>query len=203
MNPVEIEQAITDLADQPFDRENFPFAFLEAFGNKETTIKRLRAGASNKSDLGGVLQTNNIHILTADTGGVTRALKALKESPATTSAKAKFILATGKAVAHRRIWIQKSFVTGQQITAHTGLGIDQVSQQVLHAVNHHGSVRAGLGRLSGLVQRPERGCRHQRHQKGSSRKGNHKVTKGAWCWNHASGSFMGIAPADGSSDGVP
>ena len=37
-------------------------AFLEAFGNKETTIKRLRAGASNKSDLGGVLQTNNIHI---------------------------------------------------------------------------------------------------------------------------------------------
>ena len=94
MNPVEIEQAITDLADQPFDRENFPFAFLEAFGNKETTIKRLRAGASNKSDLGGVLQTNNIHILTADTGGVTRALKALKESPATTSAKAKFILAT-------------------------------------------------------------------------------------------------------------
>jgi hypothetical protein len=29
---VEIEQAITDLAEQPFDRENFPYAFLEAFG---------------------------------------------------------------------------------------------------------------------------------------------------------------------------
>lgn len=51
MNAVEIEQAITDLAEQPFDREHFPYAFLEAFGNKETTIKRLRAGASNKSDL--------------------------------------------------------------------------------------------------------------------------------------------------------
>ncbi len=62
MNAVEIEEAISELADQPFDRENFPYAFLEAFGNKETTIKRLRAGASNKSDLGGVLQTNNIHI---------------------------------------------------------------------------------------------------------------------------------------------
>lgn len=42
MNAVEIEQAITDLAEQPFDRAEFPYAFLEAFGNKTTTIKRLR-----------------------------------------------------------------------------------------------------------------------------------------------------------------
>ena len=95
MNAVEIEQAITDLADQPFDREQFPFAFLEAFGNKPTTIKKLRAGASNKSDLpGGVLQTSNIHILTCDPGQVTATLKALRNSPATTKGKAKFILAT-------------------------------------------------------------------------------------------------------------
>ncbi|MBU9480146.1 class I SAM-dependent DNA methyltransferase [Burkholderia multivorans] len=94
MNAVEIEQAITDLADQPFDPAEFPYAFLEAFGNKETTIKRLRAGASNKSDLGGVLQTSNIHILTCDAGRVTQTLAALKTSPATAKAKAKFILAT-------------------------------------------------------------------------------------------------------------
>ena len=94
MNAVEIEEAISQLADQPFDPENFPYAFLEAFGNKETTIKRLRTGASNKSDLGGVLQTNNIHIATCDTGQVTKTLTALKESPATAKAKAKFILAT-------------------------------------------------------------------------------------------------------------
>ena len=94
MNAVEIEEAISQLADQPFDPENFPYAFLEAFGNKETTIKRLRAGASNKSDLGGVLQTNNIHIATCDTGQVTKTLTALRESPATAKAKAKFILAT-------------------------------------------------------------------------------------------------------------
>ncbi|HCE5851640.1 class I SAM-dependent DNA methyltransferase [Pseudomonas aeruginosa] len=94
MNAVEIEQAITDLAEQPFDRAEFPYAFLEAFGNKETTIKRLRAGASNKSDLGGVLQTSNIHILTCDAGQVPQALAALKASPATAKSKAKFILAT-------------------------------------------------------------------------------------------------------------
>jgi hypothetical protein len=94
LNAVEIEEAISELADQPFDAEGFPFAFLEAFGNKETTIKRLRAGASNKSDLGGVLQTNNIHIATCGRGQVTKTLTALKNSPATAKAKAKFILAT-------------------------------------------------------------------------------------------------------------
>ena len=94
MNAVEIEQAITDVAEQPFDRANFPYAFLEAFGNKETTIKRLRAGASNKSDLGGVLQTSNIHILACGAGQVAESLKSLKDSPATARAKARFILAT-------------------------------------------------------------------------------------------------------------
>lgn len=74
MNAIEIEQAITDLAEQPFDLLEFPYQFLEAFGNKSTTIKRLRAGTSNKSDLGGVLQTNNIHLLTCDAGKVTQAL---------------------------------------------------------------------------------------------------------------------------------
>jgi len=68
MNAVEIEQAISELAEKPFDRYEFPYAFLEAFGNKETTLKRLRTGATNKSDVGGVLQTNNIHILTCEAG---------------------------------------------------------------------------------------------------------------------------------------
>ena len=48
MNAVEIEEAISALAERPFDPEEFPYAFLEAFGNKETTLKRLRKGESNK-----------------------------------------------------------------------------------------------------------------------------------------------------------
>jgi hypothetical protein len=94
MNAVEIEEAISALAEQPFDPEEFPFAFLQAFGNKETTLKRLRKGESNKSDLRGVLQTNNIHIGVAAPGEVTKTLAALKASPATARAKAKFVLAT-------------------------------------------------------------------------------------------------------------
>src|ERR1700726_837384 len=94
MNAVEIEEAISALAERPFDAGEFPFAFLQAFGNKDTTLKRLRKGESNKSDLGGVLQTNNIHIAVAAPGEVTKMLSALKASPATTRAKAKFVLAT-------------------------------------------------------------------------------------------------------------
>ena len=78
----------------PFDGGEFPFAFLQAFGNKETTIKKLRAGASNSSDLGGVLQRNHIHIAVCPPGTVTKTLAALKASPATAKAKARFILAT-------------------------------------------------------------------------------------------------------------
>lgn len=95
MNAVEIEQAITDLAEQPFDAAMFPYAFLEAFGNKETTIKRLKSGESNKSDVdGGVLQYNNIHLAVCNEGKVLEKLDQLRSSPATTRQKAKFILAT-------------------------------------------------------------------------------------------------------------
>jgi transposase InsO family protein len=47
-----------------------------AFGNKETTIKRLRDGASNKSDISGVLQTNNIHLATCARGNFAVTLNA-------------------------------------------------------------------------------------------------------------------------------
>ena len=74
MNAVEIEEAISALAELPFDGCEFPFAFLQAFGNKETTIKKLRAGEANKSDLSGVLQRNHIHIAVAPVGGVPETL---------------------------------------------------------------------------------------------------------------------------------
>ena len=94
MNAVEIEEAVSALAGEPFDPGEFPFTFLEAFGNKRTTIKRLRAGTTNRSDVGGVLQRSNIHIKVAPEGDAAAALAALKASPETTRAKAKFLLAT-------------------------------------------------------------------------------------------------------------
>lgn len=95
MNAVEIEAALSDLACQAFDAAEFPFMFLAAFGNKDTTLNRLRAGNNNASDVsGGVLQRNNIHIAVCAEGNVDETLKALRTSSATAKAKAKFILAT-------------------------------------------------------------------------------------------------------------
>ncbi|MBC8287369.1 MAG: class I SAM-dependent DNA methyltransferase [Nitrospinae bacterium] len=95
MNAVEIEQAISELAEQPFNPTEFPFAFLTAFGNKVTTIKKLKKGTSNSSDIpNGVLQRNNIHMVVCASGETTTTLRSLKASPATSKGKAKFILAT-------------------------------------------------------------------------------------------------------------
>lgn len=95
MNAVEIEEAVSELASAPFDAGEFPYAFLAAFGNKETTIKRLRSRSSNSSDIpGGVLQRNNIHLAVCAPGEAGATLGALRQSPKTLAAKAKFVLAT-------------------------------------------------------------------------------------------------------------
>ena len=74
-------------------RSRISVRFPQAFGNKETTIKRLRSGSSNIR-LGGVLQRNNIHIAVCPPGRVAKTLAALRASPKTAASKAKFILAT-------------------------------------------------------------------------------------------------------------
>jgi uncharacterized protein with von Willebrand factor type A (vWA) domain len=92
MNAVEIEEAVSALASSPFDAGEFPYAFLAAFGNKETTVKRLRSGSSDVP--GDVLQRNNIHMAICAPGEVGATLAALRQSPKTKVAKAKFVLAT-------------------------------------------------------------------------------------------------------------
>lgn len=112
MNAVEIEEAVSKLAEEPFDAAEFPYQFLEAFGNKSTTIQKLRKGASNKSDItGGVLQVNNIHIAIAPVGEVSRVLTLLRESAATVRFKAKFILATDGE------WLDAEEVNGTDVVA--------------------------------------------------------------------------------------
>lgn len=95
MNAFEIAEAVSKLAGEAFDPANFPFAFLEAFGNKEATIARLRSGSSNGSDVpGAVLQRNNIHLAVCAGGETAKTLASLRDSAATKKQKAKFILAT-------------------------------------------------------------------------------------------------------------
>ncbi len=111
MNAVEIEQAVSELAGQPFDMQVFPYQFLAAFGNTSTTINKLQRGISNTSDVpGGVLQRNNIHMAMCDPGAVDATLIALRDNVKTTTANAKFILATDG-----EILLSEDLVRGESI----------------------------------------------------------------------------------------
>ena len=60
MNAVEIEEAVSSLAEAPFDAASFPYDFLQAFGLNDAGIRKLKTGDANKSGLpGGVLQRNS------------------------------------------------------------------------------------------------------------------------------------------------
>ncbi len=94
MNAVEIEEAVSELFEQPFDAVTFSVAFLESFGNKPTVIKRLQSTASLSDIEGAILQRNNIHLKVCPEGQVNSVFNQLKNSPATAKNKTKFILAT-------------------------------------------------------------------------------------------------------------
>ena len=91
VNAVEVEEAVSTLAAEPYDAAELPFAFLSAFGNEETAAKRPRSGAATRSDVGGVLRRCTIHLATCLPG---RATDALRASPKTATRRARLVLAT-------------------------------------------------------------------------------------------------------------
>ncbi|CAM3222501.1 hypothetical protein SPAN111604_11455 [Sphingomonas antarctica] len=141
MNAVEIEEAVSELALQPFDSAEFAFQFLAAFSARDTTLKRLRKGDSNQSDvIGGVLWRGNIHIAVAPAGGVHDALAALRASPRTASNKAKFILATD----------------GDTVEAEDLVGGDMIACVYAHLPNHFATFLplAGISTVKEIKNNP-------------------------------------------------
>lgn len=94
MTPVEIENAVTDLAAKPFSPAEFPFDFLAAFGLKDVTLAKLRKDKSKSDVPAAVLQPKLAHLLVTATGETHDGLRRLKESPATEKQKARFLVAT-------------------------------------------------------------------------------------------------------------
>lgn len=93
LNAVEIAEAVSELARQPFDPDEFPYAILRAFGRKDVELKRLRK--NNTSDVaGGVLRRDSIHMAVTAPGEARAALQALRESPKSAVNRVKFLLAT-------------------------------------------------------------------------------------------------------------
>jgi hypothetical protein len=149
MNAVEIEAAISELAAQPFDAAEFPYAFLAAFGHKDTTLKRLRAGNNNASDLpGGVLLRNHIHIAACELGQVSATLASLRKSPATAKAKAKFILATDGQVLEA-----EELISGAKTD---GLGGELIASPYPEFPNHFGFFLplAGISTIQEIKNNP-------------------------------------------------
>lgn len=171
MNPVEIEQAVEELSQAPFDREEFAFSFLEAFGNKETTIKKLRSGSTNSSDVeNGVLQRNNIHIATANNGEVEAAFQALKQSPKTIAGKVKFILATDGDTFNAEDLTSSEIVVGnfKELADHFGFFLGLAGISTLKEIKNNPIDVKATGRLNKLYiellkDNPDWGTDARRH----------------------------------------
>lgn len=171
MNAVEIADAVYELAEKPFIAEEFPYAFIEAFGNKETTIKRLKAGATNKSDIGGVLQTNHLHISISEPGKTSSELNKLKASPATTKYKAKFIISTDGEIIE-----SEAIATGETLACqykdlanHFGFFLSLAGISTVQKIRESSFDIRATGRLNKLYvellkDNPEWGKADQRHE---------------------------------------
>jgi hypothetical protein len=95
MNAVEIEQAISDLALQPFDAAEFPFRLSGRLWQQGHHPQAPAHGNNNASDVpGGVLCCATTSTWPCASRHCGRNPQALRTSPATSKAKAKFILAT-------------------------------------------------------------------------------------------------------------
>jgi len=184
LNAVEIEEAISRLAEQPSDPAEFPYAFLEAFGNKATTINRLKSGNTNKTDIeGAVLQFNNIHISVCSTGEVLKTLGKLKNSPATSRQKAKFILATdGEEFQAEDITSGETVVCAyKDFPDHFGFflplaGISTVKQISENAFDIRATSRLNRLYVELLKDNPEWGSAHRRHDM------NHFMARLVFCF---------------------
>lgn len=154
MNTLEIEEVVSQLVEATFDPAEFPFAILEAIGNKETTLKRPPAGISPIEC--GVLHRNNIHLMVWQEGETTATLAALRSSPATACRKAQFLLATdGKTLEAKDLG---NGDTGacfyKDFHEHLGFFLPQAGITVVERIRENAFVIKATGLLNRLAAKP-------------------------------------------------
>ncbi len=210
MNAVEIEAAVSDLAAEPFDAAEFPFQFLQAFDKKETTLKRLRKGDSNKSDVpGGVLLQANIHMAVCPLGQTRATLERLKASPKTLAGKAKFVLATDGVVLETEDLLSGESIAPDypRFAEHIGFFLPLAGISTVREIKDNPIDVRATGRLNKLYvellrQNPEWGTEVRRHDM------NHFMARLIFCFFaedtdifHSRGLFTSSVEQWSESDG--
>jgi hypothetical protein len=94
MNVIEIEEQIDSLVAKDFSLDDFIFDFMEAFDAPKATVKQLRQGQQNASDIGGILWRRNLHYIQCLNGLVRQALDKLQASKETAKQKVQYIVST-------------------------------------------------------------------------------------------------------------
>lgn len=210
MNAVEIADAVADLAAQPYDAAEFPFQFLAAFDKKETQLKRLRKGDTNRSDVpGGVVLQSNIHLAVCPVGETHATLGLLKASPQTAKAKAKFILATdGETLEAEELATGEAIASEfPKLAEHIGFFLPLAGISTVREIKDNPIDVRATGRLNKLYvellrQNPEWGTDARRHDM------NHFMARLIFCFFaedtdifHARGRFTQTIEQFSESDG--
>lgn len=95
MNAVEIEEAVTELTQQPYEPVAFITGFMAAYGASATTITRLKGGDGNTSDLlNGILWKKWVHFQPAAEGQAASVLDAIEASRKTAQGKVRYAITT-------------------------------------------------------------------------------------------------------------
>ena len=95
MNPTEIADALEEIATQPFDGGEFPFAFAAATGSPQATVSKLRSGTINKSKVpGAVLMNRKFYAIVTESGAVDQGLSMIRSDKKTATHKPAILLAT-------------------------------------------------------------------------------------------------------------
>lgn len=95
MNIVDIEQALIEIAQKPYNPQELGLEFVAAFAKSSTTVKRLKANTSNVSDIaGGLLWRGYMHYAPAMQGMAGEVLEQLKLSKASVKHKVRLLIST-------------------------------------------------------------------------------------------------------------
>lgn len=94
MNIVDIEQALTEIAQKPYNPQSLGLEFVAAFAKSSTTLKRLKE-STNESDIpNGLLWRGYMHYAPAQRGMAAEILEQLKLSKASAKHKVRLLIAT-------------------------------------------------------------------------------------------------------------